>query len=102
MSKKPVETKAEFEKRLAQTLEQKEGTKTAPAIPKFEPIDLEIPAILKRDKNNRAPFMGPLEEPVAVASGYCTYPKCKCIVSTSTSQPDPECKLGLAKAENNA
>lgn len=25
----------------------------------------------------------------------CTYPHCKCIVSTSTSQPVPTCPLGL-------
>lgn len=25
----------------------------------------------------------------------CTYPRCKCIVSTSTSQPEPVCPLGL-------
>lgn len=26
---------------------------------------------------------------------YCAYPHCKCIVSTSTSQPDPVCPLDL-------
>jgi hypothetical protein len=25
----------------------------------------------------------------------CSYPRCKCIVSTSTSQPEPECPKGL-------
>jgi len=25
----------------------------------------------------------------------CTYPRCKCIVSTSTSQPEPKCPKGL-------
>lgn len=26
---------------------------------------------------------------------FCTYPRCKCICSTSTSQPEPVCPLGL-------
>lgn len=26
---------------------------------------------------------------------HCTYPDCKCIVSTSTSNPEPKCPLGL-------
>lgn len=29
------------------------------------------------------------------ATPYCTYPKCKCIVSTSTTQPEPICPKGL-------
>lgn len=29
------------------------------------------------------------------ASGYCTYPNCKCIVETSTTQPAPDCARGL-------
>lgn len=28
---------------------------------------------------------------------YCSYPDCKCIVSTSTSQPEPECPKGLER-----
>ena len=30
------------------------------------------------------------------ASGYCTYPRCKCIVQTSTTKLSPDCKLDLA------
>lgn len=31
------------------------------------------------------------------ASGYCTYPNCKCpAVQTSTTQPSPDCPRGLA------
>jgi len=41
------------------------------------------------------------EEPVTGADNSlpprCTYPACKCIVSTSTSQPVPVCPLGLPK-----
>lgn len=29
---------------------------------------------------------------------YCTYPKCKCIVQTSTTKPVPDCTLGLEPA----
>lgn len=29
----------------------------------------------------------------------CQYPNCKCIVSTSTSQPEPICPKGLPKEE---
>lgn len=29
------------------------------------------------------------------APAVCTYPRCKCIVSSSTSQPEPQCPLGL-------
>lgn len=28
----------------------------------------------------------------------CTYPRCKCIVSTSTTSPEPTCPLGLPPA----
>lgn len=28
----------------------------------------------------------------------CIYPACRCVVSTSTSQPEPVCPYGLAKA----
>ena len=27
----------------------------------------------------------------------CTYPRCKCIVSTSTTNPEPVCPKGLPK-----
>lgn len=32
---------------------------------------------------------------VGLMTDYCTYPKCKCVVSTSTSQPEPVCPKGL-------
>lgn len=28
---------------------------------------------------------------------YCNYPNCKCIVSTSSSQPEPDCPKGLER-----
>lgn len=31
----------------------------------------------------------------ALAQEACTYPKCRCIVRTSTSQPIPDCRRGL-------
>jgi len=31
----------------------------------------------------------------AINRQYCTYPRCKCIVNTSTTQPEPVCPLGL-------
>ena len=33
---------------------------------------------------------------------YCTYPRCKCVVSTSTSQPEPVCPLGREKGPSEA
>jgi hypothetical protein len=30
---------------------------------------------------------------------YCTYPNCNCIVSTSTSQPEPVCPRGLEASD---
>ena len=27
----------------------------------------------------------------------CTYPRCRCIVSTSTSEPEPACPKGLPR-----
>jgi hypothetical protein len=32
------------------------------------------------------------------AAEVCTYPRCKCIVQTSTSQPEPTCPHGLERA----
>lgn len=29
----------------------------------------------------------------------CTYPRCRCIVQTSTTSPEPTCPMGLRKAE---
>ena len=28
---------------------------------------------------------------------FCSYQECKCIVQTSTSRPEPDCKLGLPR-----
>jgi len=39
--------------------------------------------------------LSPTERDVQQAAGYCTYPKCKCIVQTSTTKPSPDCRLNL-------
>jgi hypothetical protein len=31
----------------------------------------------------------------ANVDAFCTYPRCKCVVQTSTSQPEPVCPHGL-------
>lgn len=44
---------------------------------------------MRKDGKPRAVSAQPAE--------VCTYPRCRCIVSTSTSQPEPDCPKGLPK-----
>jgi len=56
--------------------------------------DLNIPVGTVRSRLNRA--RNALVK--ARAAAACTYPRCKCIVQTSTSAPNPTCPQGLTAA----
>jgi hypothetical protein len=43
----------------------------------------------------RAALHRAVKPTAAAAPTFCTYPRCKCIVSTSAGQPDPDCPRGL-------
>jgi hypothetical protein len=37
------------------------------------------------------------DEPKNAEPVRCTYPRCRCVVSTSTSEPEPACPKGLPR-----
>lgn len=54
-------------------------------------------AVLQHIKTHRHLALDLVEDAIREATGHerCAYPQCKCIVSTSTSQPTPICPKGL-------
>lgn len=60
--------------------------------PRFSVIDSECDDVVESD--DWAVILAAVDGHPAVP---CAYPRCKCIVQTSTSSPEPICPLGLKR-----